>query len=83
MNQEFDEINFTYVILYDVLNLETDSTPRYSWYAENTSSKYVRSFLAYDKEIVNWNNPNENGVNTMKGFIDLNGNVYFFGLNLW
>jgi len=32
---------------------------------------------------VNWNNPNENGVHTLRGFIDLNGNVYQMGLNLW
>ena len=83
LNQEFDEVIFTHVILYDVLNLETASIPRYSWYADKTSSKYIRPFLASDQEIVNWNNPNENGVQTLKGFIDLNGNVYNMGLNLW
>ena len=83
LNREFDEVNFTHVILYGVFNLETDSIPRYSWYAERASSKYIRLFLVSDQEIVNWDNPNEGGVNTSKGFIDLNGNVFLFGLNLW
>lgn len=83
LNQEFDEVNFTHVILYGVFNLETDSIPRYSWHADRATSKYIRPFLASDQEIVNWDNPNEGGVNTTKGFIDLNGNIFFFGLNLW
>jgi len=83
LNQEFDEVKFTHVTLYDVLNLETDGIMKYNWYADRTSSKYIRPFLAYDKEIVNWDDPNGNGVNTLKGFIDLNGNVYHMGLNNW
>ena len=82
LNQEYDEINFSHVILNKVLNLETDSIPRYSWYAERTTSKYIRPFLASDQEIV-WDNESDVGVNTIKGFIDLNGNVFLFGLNLW
>ncbi len=83
LNLEFDEVNFTHVIVYDVLNLETDGIFRRSWHTERTTSKYIRPFLAYDQEILNWDNPNEGDVNTTKGFIDLNGNVFFFGLNLW
>ena len=83
LNQDFDEATFTHVILYGIYNLRTDSIPRYSWYADRSSSKYIRLFLASDQEIVNWDNPNEGGVNTIKGFIDLNGNVFLFGLNLW
>ena len=83
LNHEFDEVNFTHVILYDVLNLETDGIFGYSWYVDRTSSKYIRPFLASDQEIVNWDYPNEGGVNTIQGFIDLNENVFFRGLNLW
>lgn len=83
LNEEFPGINFNNIILYDVINLDKDGLIRYSWYYENSSSRYLRVFRAADGVMDPESNPNYDGLNVVNGFIDLNRNIVHQDLNHW